>query len=156
MPCYILKHCFWQKTQNKAFRPALCAFLDKLEVWPRGTLRVPRRILAWLRWHTTHRQAQDRPQTNAKAGDNACRVACFAAFMAWKGTFPSQTCPQNGSWEQRPIFQLLLHLLAENGIKNYFQQLKGGFETDCRWQQAKKRNFITILVTFYYICDKQV
>ena len=33
MPCYILKHYFWQKTQKKAFRPALCAFLDKLEVF---------------------------------------------------------------------------------------------------------------------------
>ena len=33
MTCYILEHCFWQKTQNKAFRPALCAFLDKLEVF---------------------------------------------------------------------------------------------------------------------------
>jgi hypothetical protein len=33
MPCYILEHCFWQKIQNKAFRPALCAFLDKLEVF---------------------------------------------------------------------------------------------------------------------------
>lgn len=33
MPCYILKHYFWQKIQNKAFRPALCAFLDKLEVF---------------------------------------------------------------------------------------------------------------------------
>ena len=33
MPCYILEHYFWQKIQNKAFRPALCAFLDKLEVF---------------------------------------------------------------------------------------------------------------------------